>query len=372
MDLYRLLCAFVMGTLLCLSQLLTFLRVPVSAEWQSLRKAKGFTALACLVLGIAYGSSAMMGWTFGVPMLLVWFVVAGLQALLFTFTCVIFVAPQTSMRRLVFRNLIPIAALTVLMATAFTVRPSWGWVLLVCGVVCYLVQLAFYTHYFVTVYHSNIEYLEEVYADDLASRLAWVKRLFFSALVVGVLAVAVILLMNQAVDAAFGVIVAIYYTYVAVSFMNYRSRAAFVVKAAIERGETDAGFEPSEREQAQPAVKASGDLDHVSEAVDRWVAAKHYLEPDVSVEEIARQMGISRQALNDYFATVLQTPFRTWRIEQRIGEAQRLLAESPDIPTGDLCARCGYNDRSNFHKHFLKVTGKSLAEYRVSQQSQVE
>lgn len=357
MDLYRILCAFVTGTLLCLSLILVFLRVPISAEWQSLRKAKGFTALACIVLSIAYTSSTLMGWTFGVSVLLMWFVVASLQALLFTFTCVIFVAPQTRMLRLVLWNLIPIVVFTVLMAGTFTLKPVWGRILLVCGVVCYLVQLVFYTRYFVTVYHSNITYLEEFYADDLASRLSWVKRLFFSALSVGVLAVAVILLMNQTLDALFGLVVTVYYTYVAISFVNYMSRAAFVVKAAIERGNTN------------PPTSTADNLDRVRAAIDGWVAAKHYLEPDVSVEEIAKQMGISRQTLNDYFSTILQTPFRSWRIELRIREAQRLLAADPAITTGELCVRCGYNDRSNFHKHFLKVTGQSLAEYRRTLQS---
>ena len=102
------------------------------------------------------------------------------------------------------------------------------------------------------------------------------------------------------------------------------------------------------------------------------MAAKHYLEPDVSVEEIAQQMGISRQTLNDYFSSILQTPFRSWRIELRIREAQRLLAADPAIATGELCTHCGYNDRSNFHKHFLKVTGKTLAEYRTPHQSSEE
>ena len=367
MDLYRILCAFVTGTLLCLSLILVFLRVPISAEWQSLRKAKGFTALACIVLSIAYTSSTLMGWTFGVSVLLMWFVVASLQALLFTFTSVIFVAPQTRMLRLVLWNLIPIVVFTVLMAGTFTLKPVWGRIFLVCGVVCYLVQLVFYTRYFVTVYQSNITYLEEFYADDLASRLSWVKRLFFSALSVGVLAVAVILLMNQTLDALFGLVVTVYYTYVAISFVNYMSRAAFVVKAAHARPPVKAAVE---RGKADAAVAADADgLSNIRAAIDGWVAAKHYLEPDVSVEEIAQQMGISRQTLNDYFSTILQTPFRSWRIELRIREAQRLLTADPAITTGELCVRCGYNDRSNFHKHFLKVTGQSLAEYRSTLQS---
>lgn len=349
---YQILCAFVTGVLICSAVHLLFLRVPMTPEWHSFRKAKLFTAVASVVMSAAYGMSALMGWTLSMPVMLVWFVVAGLQALLFTFTSVVFVAPQTNMRRLVLWNLIPIVVLTVLMASAFAASSGWGWVLLVCCVVCYFVQLAFYTRYFVTVYHSNIKYLEEVYADDLDSRLSWVKRLFFSALVVGVLAVAVILLMNQTVDVAFGIIVAIYYTYVAITFMNYRSRAAFVVKAAVEQGEVIS------------ATSTVDSLDHAREAVDRWVAAKRYLEPDVSVEEIIQQMGISRQTFNDYFATVPQTPFRSWRIELRIREAQRLLATDASIPTSELCTRCGYNDRSNFHKHFTKVTGWTLAEYR--------
>ena len=124
-------------------------------------------------------------------------------------------------------------------------------------------------------------------------------------------------------------------------------------------------MEPEAEETTADEVPTSADsLASIRKAVEDWVAAKHYLEPDVSVEEISQQMGITRQALNDYFSTVLQTPFRSWRIELRIDEARRLLAADPSIATGELCARCGYNDRSNFHKHFAKVTGQSLAEYR--------
>ena len=46
-DLYRLLNAFVTGTLLCISILLVFLRAPRSAGWQSFLKAKGFTTELC-------------------------------------------------------------------------------------------------------------------------------------------------------------------------------------------------------------------------------------------------------------------------------------------------------------------------------------
>ncbi|MBQ6190544.1 MAG: helix-turn-helix transcriptional regulator [Bacteroidaceae bacterium] len=359
MDVYHLVCAFVTGALLCLAMLLLFLRVPRASEWHSFRKAKRYTALASFLLFTAYGSSSLMGWTASVSTLLVWFVVASLQAILFSFTCVVFVAPQTRVRRLIFWNLIPVAVLTLLMIGAYLFTSHWSKVLLGAGVVCYLGQLVFYTHYFITVYRSNIKHLEEVYADDLASRLAWVKRLFFSALVVGLLAVAVILLANQTIDAAFGLVVASYYSFVANSFVNYVSRASFVVKAATLT------MEPEAEETTADEVPTSADsLASIRKAVEDWVAAKHYLEPDVSVEEISQQMGITRQALNDYFSTVLQTPFRSWRIELRIDEARRLLAADPSIATGELCARCGYNDRSNFHKHFAKVTGQSLAEYR--------
>lgn len=359
MDSYRILCAFVTGGLLSLGLLLLFMRVPAAAEWHSLLKSKRFTALACFVLSAAYASSVVMGWTAGVPVLLVWFVVASLQAILFTFTCVVFVAPQTRMRRLILWNLIPIVVLTLLMGSAYLTGSRWSTPLLLAGVACYVIQLVLYMRYFITVYRSNVEHLEEVYADDLDSRMAWVKRLFFSALAVGLLAVAVILLINQTLDAAFGLIVMAYFTYVAISFVNYASRASFVVRATTLSEEL-----PAEEPMTDDVPDDAAHLSHVREAVERWVGAKRYLEPDVSVDEIARQMGISRQTLNDYFATVLETPFRSWRIELRIREAQRLLAADPAIATGELCTRCGYNDRSNFHKHFAKVTGRSLAEYR--------
>ncbi len=363
MDLYSLLSTFVTGMLLCQAILLAFFRVPALPEWQSLRQAKAFTALACVVLGVAYGSSALMGWTVDEPVQLVWFVVASLQAVLFTFTCIVFVAPQTPIRRRLLWHLIPIAVLTALMVAAYVFSPNMEQCFLDIGVGCYVIQLALYTYRFISVYRANVHHLEEVYADDLALRLRWVMRLFVSALAVGVLAVAVILFADPRIDAAFGLVVAVYYTYITISFTNYMSRAAFVVKAASLPEEIAV-----EAVTANEETTAADDLGHVREAVDRWVATKRYLESDMSVEEIARQMGISRQALNDYFSTVLKTPFRSWRIELRIREAQRLIAADASIPTGELCSRCGYHDRSNFHKHFLKVTGQSLAEYRSSVQ----
>ena len=359
MDLYSILSSFVTGTLLCQAILLAFFRVPTRPEWQSFRQAKAFTALACVVLGAAYGSSALMGRTVGEPVQLVWFVVASLQAVLFTFTCIVFVAPQTPLRRRLLWNLVPIAVLTALMAAAHVFSPNWGQHFLYIGVGCYAIQLAFYTHRFTSVYRANVHHLEEVYADDLASRLRWVKRLFVSALAVGVLAVTVILLIDPTIDAAFGLVVAVYYTYISIDFTNYLSHAAFVVKAASLPDEMAV-----EAVTTNEVTTAADDLGHVREAIDSWVATKRYLESDMSVEEIAQQMGISRQALNDYFSTVLKTPFRSWRIELRIREAQRLIATDASIPTGELCSRCGYHDRSNFHKHFLKVTGQSLAEFR--------
>lgn len=178
MDSYRILSAFIAGALLCPAVLLALLRVPMAPAWHAFRKAKRLTALACIVMSVAYALSALMGWATGTPVLFTWFVVANLQALLFTFTCVVFVSPLTRMRRQALRNAIPIAILTALMAGAsLTSSPQ----------------------------PSPLTPLVE------------------------------------------------------------------------------------EQQKAEQTMSAADSLDHIREAVDRWVAAKLFLKPDVSVAEISRQ-----------------------------------------------------------------------------------
>jgi len=96
----------------------------------------------------------------------------------------------------------------------------------------------------------------------------------------------------------------------------------------------------------------------------RWVADRKFTETDISVEEIAQSLGVSRSFLQYYFRTYMQTDFRIWRSGLRIEEAQSILRDNPGISLENVRELVGFNHRANFHQQFQKITGLTPTEYR--------
>ena len=65
-----------------------------------------------------------------------------------------------------------------------------------------------------------------------------------------------------------------------------------------------------------------------------------------------------------YFATKLGVDFRTWRTNLRIEEAKNLLLENKDASINIIAEACGFSDKSNFHRQFVKIVGCSPKEWR--------
>lgn len=107
-------------------------------------------------------------------------------------------------------------------------------------------------------------------------------------------------------------------------------------------------------------------LRRVKEKLDQWVSeGKHRLIYG-SIDDIARELGITGEELTGYCSTRLGKPFLTWRKELRIADAKRLLLESPDTPASKIGKAVGIPDKSNFRSQFKAVTGSTPSEWRRS------
>lgn len=99
------------------------------------------------------------------------------------------------------------------------------------------------------------------------------------------------------------------------------------------------------------------DTSRVGRRLQNWVYGKGYRLGDRTPHESAERMGVEFAALHHYCLTQLGVDFRTLRMRLRIRDAQQELLAEPDTPTAVIARRVGYQDRSNFNKHFKKVTG---------------
>ena len=350
--------AFSAGSLLVLGIVLSCLRVSRQTEWSPFRTARMYTVLACVILVFAYVREALQGPTEGPITIIVWYCISVLQALLFTGTCVAFVAPGLPQRRLVMVELLlALAVLIVEVVMLVTRVPHFTSFVGPVNAGLYALQLVDCTLYFMRTYRRSIERLETVYEDEYEGRLSWVKRLFASALFVGVLSMAIMALYTTALVIGFKLIVVLVYSAIVISFGNYYYTTLFVVKASKVKTTADRSLTPVY--SLSPEAEAE-----VRDRLQAWVQARGYVKADLSVDEIVQELALSRESFNAYFKLTLHTQFRSWRRELRLSEAVRLLNESPAIPIPELMEAVGYNDRSNFHKDFQRYTGQSLSDYR--------
>ena len=91
---------------------------------------------------------------------------------------------------------------------------------------------------------------------------------------------------------------------------------------------------------------------------------KKYREYDKSRDEIAMEIGVNKELMNQYFSQVLGKDFRTWRTELRIEDAKRLLLSDRKSSTNFIGEMVGFSDRSNFHRQFTRIVGCSPKHWR--------
>ncbi|PQA59107.1 AraC family transcriptional regulator [Siphonobacter curvatus] len=84
---------------------------------------------------------------------------------------------------------------------------------------------------------------------------------------------------------------------------------------------------------------------------------------DITLEEISSISNLSVTSFCRYFKLLTNKTYYDFLIEIRISHACRALVENK-VPTEVICFDCGFNNVSNFYRHFKKVTGVTPLEYK--------
>ncbi|UFH52676.1 AraC family transcriptional regulator [Spirosoma sp. KNUC1025] len=84
---------------------------------------------------------------------------------------------------------------------------------------------------------------------------------------------------------------------------------------------------------------------------------------EITLEEISAISNLSVTSFCRYFKLMTNKTYYDFLIEIRISHACRALIEDK-TPTEVICFDCGFNNVSNFYRHFKKVTGLTPLEYK--------
>ncbi len=340
---------------------LALVRIPKGKGWRRSNTARWILVASFLTLAVS--GYFKIGDEQYKLMSIITICIAAFQALLFSYTATVFIAPSMVTAR---RMASQLAIITAYVCTAVTIAmllPQYATAVRYAAITVYCMQLCYHTLHYRKVSAIAKTKLEAFYDEYVDSRLRPVNILFYSALAIGVLAV--VFSVIPITNARYNVFVGgytLYYMWVGAMVINYFMLGDFFVKAETRIVETEPCVSAS---TAAPGSTPNQSIpDGLDDALSQWVSERRYTISDISTDQVADDLGVTRQQLAAYFQSRHHTTFRSWRIKLRIGEAQRLLRENKGIKISSLHELVGFSDRSNFHNKFVEITGMTPKAYQ--------
>lgn len=344
------------ATVAAASVVLACLAVPRGAHWDKLSQARWFLVATYAVLALSGFYKVSLGHQVQSPMVLL--CVASCQALLFTYSSSVLIAPGTFSPRRLTAVVLTIVLSMASLALSHAFLPRLYAVLWPVALVAYVVQLVVHTRMFGRLARRTQANLESYYDENVTPRLYPVKRMFYSALVIGVLALfATVLPATLWLYNGFVIAYTIYYLYVAIMVVNYSVYGHFFMQAA----DYDVARQP---EVTLGDAAGSLVMPELKAALDSWVERRGYLETDTGTDLIAEGLGVTRQQLAAYMRAEYGMTFRSWRMRLRLQYAQQLIVSGDEVKLSQVYEKAGFTDRSNFHKEFCKFSGMTPQAYR--------
>lgn len=116
-----------------------------------------------------------------------------------------------------------------------------------------------------------------------------------------------------------------------------------------------------EQENSKPLIKEKSIPSYHSQVDEILSFVNNNISQQLTLSDIAEKFFISESYVCRLFKANTGTTINKYINARRITIAKSLLAEG--LPVTDVCARCGFNDYSNFFKSFTKSVGISPKKY---------
>lgn len=109
---------------------------------------------------------------------------------------------------------------------------------------------------------------------------------------------------------------------------------------------------------------------YLSQLLKIMAEEKPYLDPELSLQTLAKQMGITKEALSQVINEQLDRNFKNFINEYRIEEAKKRLLDPKEnqFVLMKIALDVGFNSKSVFNASFKKFTGMSPSQYRKKHQ----
>lgn len=250
---------------------------------------------------------------------------------------------------------------------------------IIVAIVLYILQNCYLIIIFDKAYKKTLDLLEKYYDEDEEHKIKWIRFCYILTMLT-TMVVLIYMFLPKGLIRLYTFFYILYMIYFASNFISFLGSHKLLLDAFGHSAIADLQNTRKKRRQEAKARKVaagqgqdqewggtdelSGEFAAIEKALKKWVNEKKYAEYDKSREEVAHELGTTREMLQLYFTEKVGQDFRSWRTDLRIKDAKHMLLDMKDTSINLIGEMAGFSDRSNFHRQFTKTVGCSPKKWR--------
>lgn len=280
-----------------------------------------------------------------------------LQAFLYTYSFIILINPSFISCKRIFFNLLNILIISSLVFIAYFlpgINQYFDEVFLLTTIY-YIVLLFSYILLFRRIYTCYLFNVDNYYSELELARMRWVLVSFIASMFIGIVALVSVTFPSMITTIILNIYICIFYSFYGIRYINYVFQFRFLQPVLI--------YEKAINELTDCEDKNT-DTSDIEMSLRKWVGEEMFIQPNITIEQVARQLQTNRTYLSLYINKVENKTFREWINRLRIEKAKKILLLHSDISITEIAFLIGYNDCSNFNKQFVKYVGVSAQIWR--------
>ena len=306
---------------------------------------------------------------------LMMFTITATASVILSFSLITVLDPQGFDKDKFILNLGLAIILSYVLGRSFWWESHLAKVITITTCICiFIAQCVIHILKFRKTYKDCVKKLEVYYDDEEDHKIRWVRFCYVIMMLTQMFVLVYMLLPSgmMKIYIAFYSLFLLYFTANFISFLGSHKLLldAFAYKTLSGQDLMELINSRKEKKAGRKKEDVNGNNEmefvRLDRALDKWVKDKRFREYDKSREEIAEELGTSKDLLHIYFTTRMGVDFRTWRTQLRIEDAKVLLLEKKNVSINVVGEMAGFSDRANFYRQFVKFVGCSPKEWRVN------
>ena len=155
------------------------------------------------------------------------------------------------------------------------------------------------------------------------------------------------------------VLIILVHFYVACSFVRNASQASWWVRPHVADDECE---DMGKTEESNSSVDNYEQL--FGDKLDHWIHEKRYLTPQLTIDDLASEMGTNKLYMSRYINSKFGKNFSSLITQLRLAEAKTYMQQHPSARQEEVAIHSGFSSSSYFSKLFSKAEGMPPATWR--------